>query len=194
MSLSDFIKYQRALKGGLTPWEIAEGSGVPARDVHLLEVKHRRMGDDDAMLDMLATYFGVPIEALTSRREAYRKRLTFFLEQKVRENRPVTLRLENGEELTGSIKWYSREAIGMVLEGAESEDDVLVVQRAWVADWRAAGEQAWEVEATLAAIASGEHVPGSDDEDDEDEDEDEDEDDEDEGDDEGEDEEGEEDD
>ena len=36
MSLSDFIKYQRALKGGLTPWEIAEGSGVPARDVHLL--------------------------------------------------------------------------------------------------------------------------------------------------------------
>src|SRR5829696_2618242 len=98
MSLSDYIKYQRALKGGLTPWEIAEGSGVPARDVHLLEVKHRRMGDDDAMLEGLARYFGVPVEELTSRREAYRKRLTFFLEQAVRDNRPVTLRLEYGEE------------------------------------------------------------------------------------------------
>ena len=183
MSLSDFIKYQRALKGGLTPWEIAEGSGVPARDVHLLEVKHRRMGDDDAMLDMLAKYFGVPVDALTSRREAYRKRLTFFLEQAVRENRHVTLRLENEEDLTGSIKWYSREAIGMVLEGSESEDDVLVVQRAWVADWRAAGEAAWEVETTLAAIASGEHVPGSDDEDDDDEDDDDEHEDEDDGDD-----------
>ena len=103
MSLSDFIKYQRALKGGLTPWEIAEGSGVAARDVHLLEVKHRRMGDDDAMLDKLAGYFGVPVEALTSRREAYRKRLTFFLEQSVKERRPVTLRLEGGEEVSGDI-------------------------------------------------------------------------------------------
>ena len=169
MSLSDYIKFQRALKGGLTPWEIAEGSGVPARDVHLLEVKHRRMGDDDAMLDSLARYFGVPVEDLTSRREAYRKRLTFFLEQAVRGNRPVTLKLETSEVLTGNIRWYSREAIGMAPEGAESADDVLVVQRAWVSDWRADGESAWEVETTIAAIASGEHVPGLDD-DDEDED------------------------
>jgi transcriptional regulator with XRE-family HTH domain len=173
MSLSDFIKYQRALKGGLTPWEIAEGSGVPARDVHLLEVKHRRMGDDDAMLDKLAQYFGVPLDALTSRREAYRKRLTFFLEQAVRDNRAVTLRLESGEELTGTIRWYSREAIGMVPDGSESEDDVLVVQRTWVADWRAAGDTAWEVETTLAAIASGEHVPSDDEDDEHDEDDDE---------------------
>jgi hypothetical protein len=173
MSLSDFIKYQRALKGGLTPWEIAEGSGVPARDVHLLEVKHRRMGDDDAMLDKLAQYFGVPLDALTSRREAYRKRLTFFLEQAVRDNRAVTLRLESGEELTGTIRWYSREAIGLVPDGSESEDDVLVVQRTWVADWRAAGDTAWEVETTLAAIASGEHVPSDDEDDEHDEDDDE---------------------
>jgi hypothetical protein len=175
MSLSDFIKYQRALKGGLTPWEIAEGSGVPARDVHLLEVKHRRMGDDEAMLDRLAAYFGVPVEALTSRREAYRKRLTFFLEQSVRNDRPVTLRLEDGEDLTGIVRWYSREAIGIAAGDAQSEDDVIVVQRAWVSDWRSAGDPAWEVETTLAAIASGEHVPGSeveDDEDDEEEDED----------------------
>jgi hypothetical protein len=139
---------------------------VPARDVHLLEVKHRRMGDDDAMLDKLAHYFGVPLEALTGRREAYRKRLTFFLEQAVRDDKQVALRLEGGEELSGSIKWYSREAIGMAAEGAESEDDVLVVQRTWVADWRPADSPAWEVETTLAAIASGEHIPGSDDDDD----------------------------
>ena len=174
MSLSDFIKYQRALKGGLTPWEIAEGSGVPARDVHLLEVKHRRMGDDEVMLGKLAVYFGVPVDELTFRREAYRKRLTYFLEQSGKDHRPVVLKLESGEELPGTIRWYSREAIGLVPEGADSEDEVLVVQRAWVADWRPGTDPAWEVESTMAAIASGEHVPAADEDDEDDEDEEED--------------------
>ena len=64
MSLSDYIKYQRAVRGSLTPWEIAEGSGVSARDIHLIEVKHRRVGEDEEILQRLAEFFEVPVEEL----------------------------------------------------------------------------------------------------------------------------------
>lgn len=149
MSLSDYIKYQRAIKGGLTPWEIAEGSGVAARDVHLIEVKHRRMGDDNALLERLAAYFGVPVEELTRRREAYRKRLTYFLEESKTDSASVELKLETGEEIGGSPLWYSREAIALQ---SDNKDDagICVVQRAWVADWRRSGAADWEVASTGA--------------------------------------------
>src|SRR5437588_2659772 len=135
MSLSDYIKYLRAVKGGLTPWEIAEGSGVPARDIHLIEVKHRRMGEDTATLEKLAGFFGVPVEDLTSRREAYRKKLTYFLEENKESANPVALKLESGEELAGTVKWYSREAVALD-PGGEGEDTPYIVQRGYVADWR----------------------------------------------------------
>src|SRR5215210_2004636 len=99
MSLSDYIKYLRAVGGGLTPWEIAEKSGVPAREIHLLEVKHRRVGDNDEVLEKLAAFFNVPPENFTNRREAYRKRLTSFLEESQQQLSPVVLKLEDGEQL-----------------------------------------------------------------------------------------------
>jgi hypothetical protein len=149
MSLSDYIKYQRALKGGLTPWEIAEGSGVPSRDVHLLEVKHRRMGDDDGTLQKLADYFGVAVSELTGRRDAYRKRLVTFLDDHIREERAVRLKLESGEELEGVPVWYSREAAALRRGGrGEEEEELCIVQRAWVADWKAGDAPGWEVGAT----------------------------------------------
>jgi hypothetical protein len=149
MSLSDYIKYQRALKGGLTPWEIAEGCGVPAREVHLIEVKHRRMGEDDAILERLASYFGVSMQELAGRREAYRKRLTFFLEESKHDSLPVELKLESGEVVGGWPEWYSREAIALKDEGAD-DNDLCVVQRPWVADWRRGGSSEWEVASALA--------------------------------------------
>lgn len=153
MSLSDYIRYQRAAKGGLTPWEIAEGSGVSSRDVHLIEVKHRRMGDDDEMLHKLAGYFGVPFDALASRREAYRKRLAAFLDHNVSQSRAITLKLESGEELAGVPVWYSREAVALRDGAAEAEAgadpvDLCIVQRGWVADWKIADATAWEVAAS----------------------------------------------
>lgn len=149
MSLSDYIKYLRALKGGVTPWEIAEASGVPASEVHLIEVKHRRVGEDDETLTKLARYFGVPLEELTGRRDSYRKLLTQFLEENQRKEGQVTLTLESGEEVSGKINWFSREAVALVpgdgsggSEGSggsttEGEGaDPYIVQRAWVATWR----------------------------------------------------------
>jgi sRNA-binding regulator protein Hfq len=140
MSLSDYIKYLRAVKGGVTPWEIAEASGVPASEVHLIEVKHRRVGDDDETLAKLSDYFSVPLEELTGRRESYRKMLTHFLEESQRKEAHVTLTLESGEEVSGRIEWYSREAVALVPGGDEGRvtngADPYIVQRGWVASWK----------------------------------------------------------
>jgi len=135
MSLSDYVKLMRATKGGVTPWEIAEGTGLASKDVHLLEVKHRRMGEDDAMLTKLAAYFEVPVEALTSRRDNFRKRLTAFLAERQRTQDAVTLVLESGEELHGTVAWFAREAFALDPTGGEP-DLPLIVQRAIVAEWR----------------------------------------------------------
>ncbi len=141
MSLSDYIKYLRAVKGGATPWEIAEASGVPASEVHLIEVKHRRVGEDDATLARLAEYFGVPLEELTGRRDSYRKMLTRFLEEHQGKESRVTLTLESGEEVSGRIDWFSREAVALVPRNGNGDDegsaaDPYIVQRGWIASWK----------------------------------------------------------
>jgi transcriptional regulator with XRE-family HTH domain len=145
VSLSDYVKYLRAVGGGLTPWEIAEKSGVTAREIHLIEVKHRRVGDNEEVLQKLANFFNVPLESLIDRREAYRKRLTFFLEENQQQSSPVVLKLENGEELEGTVAWFGREALAIVPVGSDSSDNPYVVQRGWVADWRRGDSPEWEV-------------------------------------------------
>lgn len=139
MSLSDYLKYLRAKKGGVTPWEIAEESGVAAAEVHLLEVKHRRVGDDDESLAKLAAYFGVPVEEFTGRREQYRKLLTQFLEESMQNSAAVSLKLESGEELRGKVGWYSREALALLpITESGPEEDPYIVQRSWISTWQPA--------------------------------------------------------
>ncbi len=144
MSLSDYIKYLRATNGGGTPWEIAAASGVPAGTIHLLEVKHRRVGEDDEQLNKLATFFNIPVEELTSRREAYRKRLTNFLDGLAESDMPIVLKLEGGEELEGTVLWYSREALALVAAN-DPQSPPYIMQRGWVADWRRSDNLNWEV-------------------------------------------------
>src|SRR5689334_12654903 len=133
MSLSDYLKFMRAMKGGVTPWEIADATGVPSKEVHLLEVKHRRMGDDDAMLAKLAQYFEVPVDELVRRRDSFRKRLTGFIADRQRSAEHVTFVLESGERLEGTIAWFGREAVAL-----QPADDghPLVIQRAIIAEWQ----------------------------------------------------------
>ena len=150
MSLSDYLRYRRALKGGLTPWEIAELTGVPAGAIHLLEVKHRRVGEDDTLLGKLAEFYGVSLEEMTGRREAYRKRLTAFLDEGIRDAASVDLRLEDGEVISGVPVWFSREAVALQPEGeSEGWRQPYIVQRSWVADWRQRGSEGWEVGSSL---------------------------------------------
>jgi hypothetical protein len=144
MSLSDYIRYLRALNGGHTPWEIADKTGLQPGAIHLLEVKHRRVGEDDTLLEKLAEYFGVPATDLTSRRETYRKRFATFLDERTRDTRPVELKLESGETIEGRVEWYAREAVAIVPGDEGSGHNPIVVQRGWVADWRVAAEP-WEI-------------------------------------------------
>jgi hypothetical protein len=134
MSLSDYVKFLRATKGGVTPWEIADATGLSSKDVHLLEVKHRRMGEDDAMLTKLAAYFEIPVEELTGRRDSFRKRLTGFVADRQRSQEQITFVLESGQTLRGTIDWFGREAVALVPEGGDP-DNPLVIQRAVIADW-----------------------------------------------------------
>jgi hypothetical protein len=82
----------------------------------------------------------VSLEELTSRRESYRKLLTRFLEENKGKESQVTLTLESGEEVSGQIDWFSREAVALVPgNGSESDSDAsdpYIVQRGWVASWR----------------------------------------------------------
>jgi hypothetical protein len=153
MSLSDYIKYLRAVKGGATLWEIAEGCGLPPGDIHFIEVKHRRVGDDDSKLEKLAQYFNVELAELKVRREAYRKRLTHLLEESRLNASEITLKLESGEEIEGTVDWYSRDAAAILPAGNE-EGAPYVVQRAWVADWRRTGEAEWQVAAAARGLGS----------------------------------------
>ena len=150
MSLSDYIKYLRAANGGMTPWEIAEGSGVSAREIHLLEVKHRRIGENDEMLKRLSAFFNVPLAELTRRRDAYRKRLTAFLEDSQQQSAPVALRLESGEVVEGYVDWFAREAVAVTNSATKQNGAdpglATIVQRCWVSDWRRSDAEAWEVE------------------------------------------------
>ena len=132
MSLSDYLKFMRAVKGGVTPWEIADATGIPSKEIHLLEVKHRRMGDDDTMLVKLAEYFEVPLDELTRRRDSFRKRLTGFVADRQRTEETVTLVLESGEALQGTIAWFGREAVALQPDGPVHP---IVIQRAMIAEW-----------------------------------------------------------
>jgi sRNA-binding regulator protein Hfq len=66
--------------------------------------------------------------------------LTQFLEESQRKEGQVTLTLESGEEVSGRIQWYSREAVALVPGGDEGSitdgADPYIVQRGWVASWR----------------------------------------------------------
>jgi hypothetical protein len=75
--------------------------------------------------------------------------LAAFLEESMREGRAIGLKMESGEVIEGVPVWYSREAAALRgADAGEDSDDLCVVQRAWVADWKAGGAPEWEVAAT----------------------------------------------
>ena len=131
MSLSDYIKLLRARKGGVTPLEMQEVTHIPVHEINYIEMKHRRIGEDDEMLARLAAYFDVPLEQLQWHRERYRKRLTAVLYQRQDSGEPITLKLESGHELSGTVNWFDRAVVALAQEGAEQ----LVIERHAVADW-----------------------------------------------------------
>lgn len=132
MSLGDYVRYLRAMKGGPDFRSIQEASGVPVRTIREIEQRYRRVGENDADLQKLADYFGVPVEELTWRREKWRKLLSEALYTAQTEQRPIRLMLRNGPTFEGQVLWWDLGATQLAL--ANSGEQV-VVQRHAIDDW-----------------------------------------------------------
>ena len=136
MSLGDYLRYLRAMRGGVTPLEIMEETGIPPRILTQIEQRYREMGDDET-LEKLAAYYEVPVEELHWRRGRSRKALIAFLARARNEGHVVRLRLRAPqEEFVGRVVWDDLGAVELRLAGGGN----VVVQRHAVDDWELAEE------------------------------------------------------
>ena len=130
MSLGDYVRYLRALKGGPTPWQIETATGIPAGIYRQIEQRYRPVGDVH-VLEELATYYGVSVEELDWRQRWSRKALNVVLTNRKETGDPLTLHLRTGDTLTGQIVWWDLGAI----ELTQSDDVSVVVQRHIIDRW-----------------------------------------------------------
>jgi hypothetical protein len=132
MSLGDYMRYLRAMKGGPDLWTIEKTTGVPSRTLGEIEQRYRRVGENDDDLQKLADYFGVPVQELTWRREKWRKLLSEALYTAQTENHPIHLVLRDGPTFEGRVLWWDLGATELELSEGGGR---VVVQRHAVDDW-----------------------------------------------------------
>jgi transcriptional regulator with XRE-family HTH domain len=132
MSLGDYVRYLRALKGGPDFLSIEEAIGIPSGTLRQIEQRYRRVGEDDEELQKLAGYFGVPVDELTWRREKWRKLLSEALYTAQNEGRAIRLNLRDGPTFEGRVVWWDLGATELDLS---SDQGHVVVQRHAVDDW-----------------------------------------------------------
>jgi hypothetical protein len=132
MSLGDYVRYLRAMKGGPDYQTIQAASGVAVRTMREMEQRYRRVGENDDDLQKLADYFGVPAAVLTWRREKWRKQLSEALYTAQNEGRPIRLILREGPTFEGRVLWWDLGATELELSGTDGR---VVVQRHAVDDW-----------------------------------------------------------
>lgn len=130
MSLADYLRILRAMKGGPTPWEIEEATGVPSGLYRQMEQRYRAVGDEETLLK-LAAYFEVPVEELRWRYDWPRKALSKALVEAQEEGRPIRLHLRTGESFEGRVEWWDLGATLLTLADGEQ----VVVQRHVVETW-----------------------------------------------------------
>ncbi len=132
MSLGDYVRYLRAMKGGPDFFKVEEATGVSGRTLREIEQRYRRVGESDEDLYKLADYYAVSVEELTWRREKWRKLLSEALYTAQTEDRSIRLILRDGPTFEGRVLWWDLGATELELrEGGER----LIVQRHAVDDW-----------------------------------------------------------
>lgn len=129
MSSGDYLRFLRALHGGKDFFTIEAETGIPASVMRQIEQRYRAVGDPET-LTRLAEYYGVPPEEVLWRHEWSRARLTFALEDAMRDNVPIRLYLRTGEVFEGYVCWVDLGATCLLVEGRE-----VIVQRHWVDKW-----------------------------------------------------------
>lgn len=132
MSLGDYLRYLRALRGGPSPIEISKEAGLEsARLLTEIEQRYRKIGDEET-LEKLAAYYEVPVEEMRWRVERPRKAFTLFAHEAMLKRSTVLLRLRMGHDLKGRILWWDLGAIGLdPMDGSPQ----IVVQRHIIDDW-----------------------------------------------------------
>lgn len=131
MSTGDYLRYLRAVKGGPTPQDVEEATGVKAGDYRQMEQRYRAMGSEEALVS-LAAYYQVPAEELISRVPWTRKALSAALVEAVEQDAPIRLELRSGHTVTGKVQWSD---LGSALLLQEDGREV-VVQRHMVDRWQ----------------------------------------------------------
>ena len=134
MSAGDYVRYLRALKGGPTPQEIEDVTGVPASSYRQIEQRYRGIGSDEDFA-RLAEYFGVSPDEFSSRLNWTRKDLSAALVEAVEQDVPIQLELRSGHTITGNVLWSD---LGAALL-REEDGSVVTVQRHMVDRWQLVG-------------------------------------------------------
>lgn len=130
MSLGDYVRYLRARKGGPTPWQIEEATGIPSGIYRQIEQRYRVVGEEQ-LLEKMAVYYDVEPEELRWRQNWSRKELTVALLEAQESGRPLTLTLRSGEVFTGAVAWWDLGAV----EIQEANGASVIVQRHIVDRW-----------------------------------------------------------
>lgn len=133
MSTGDYVRYLRATKGGPTPHDIQEATGITAGMYRQLEQRYREVGNEED-LTKLAEYFGVPAEELIDRAPWTRKALSAALVTARETQYPIRIELRNGEAIVGSVKWSDLGAALIVADDGRE----MVVQRHFIDRWQLA--------------------------------------------------------
>lgn len=131
MSLSDHLRYLRAMKGGPHISEVAQAAGVAkVVDVNLAEKQYRPLADE-GLMEKLAVYYGRPLEEFHWHNARSRKQFTYFINQAMQNETAVSLVLRHGEIVSGRVEDTDLTCVALRLVDGR----LLVVQRHAVVDW-----------------------------------------------------------
>jgi transcriptional regulator with XRE-family HTH domain len=130
MSLGDYLRLLRARRGGITPWDIEAATNLTRGLYRQMEQRYRSVGDAES-LQILAEFYGVPVEELRWRLEWPRKALSRALAATQANHSPITLHLWNAETVTGLVRWWDLGAVGLEM----ADGALLVVQRHATEHW-----------------------------------------------------------
>lgn len=141
MSLSDHLRYLRAMKEDLGTKEIAEAVGLPSLSpLTQAEQRYQPIPNEDGLIEKLAAYYGRSVDEFHWHNARARRYLTKYLLRCHTAKKPISVTLRTGEVLTGEVEWFDLGAIRLKLENGR----FLVVQRHAVVDWEGAAERAAE--------------------------------------------------
>lgn len=131
MSLSDHLRYLRAMRGGFGTQTIADAIGLEKPwPINEAEVRYRPVRDSE-LVAKLADFYGRPLEEFQWHNARPRKFLTFYAARALETKEPASLTLRSGEVLRGQIVWWDLSSIGLKMDDGRT----IVVMRHAIIDW-----------------------------------------------------------